>query len=58
MDIFLTDIIDYDWLKLYLKIYTSKMTSWVRDCLYPKFIPSFDKYKTAPVDRQSQEQVN
>jgi len=32
---FLTDIICYDRLKLYLKIYTPKMKSWVRHWLTP-----------------------
>jgi len=32
---FLTDIIGYDRLKLYLKIYTLKMKSWVRHCSRP-----------------------
>ena len=31
-DIFLTDIVGYDQLKLYLKIYTPKMKSWVCCC--------------------------
>ena len=30
MGSFLTDIIDYQWLKLYLTIYTPKVKSWVR----------------------------
>jgi len=34
MDIFLTDIIGYDRLKLYLKIYILKMKSWLRHWCY------------------------